>query len=144
MLGDILLTYINNTIIERNRALQQEAETIKLYVEQIGKSTIHGIDIGLRGYAILREERFFTPVDSAFMRKDSILSNIETRLLRQGYPHIGEFYTLKDSLNTYFEFCFHLKDLLRNGRDDEFLRHFSGDKGLYLWLQYLACQKNIA
>lgn len=144
LLGDILLTYFNNTIIERNRALQHEAETIKLFVEQIGKSTIHGIDIGLRGFAIQREERFFTPVDSAYMRKDSILSNIERRLIRQGYPQMAEFYTLRDSLNNYFQFCFHLKKLLVENRTAEFLKHFSGDKGLYLWLQYLNCQKNIA
>jgi signal transduction histidine kinase len=143
LLADILLTYYNNTIIEENRALQQEAEQIKIYTEQIGKSTIHGIDIGLRGFAIVREDRFFTPVDSAFMRKDSIISNIEQRLLRQSYPRMEEFYKLADSLHTYFYYCFHLKELLVHGNDKEFLRLFNSDKGLYLWLQYLSCQKNI-
>jgi signal transduction histidine kinase len=144
ILGDILLTYFNNSIIERNRALQSEAEAIKIFTEQIGKSTIHGIDIGLRGFAIRREDRFFTPVDSAFMRKDSILSNIESRLIRQRYPQMDEFRMLKDSLTAYFQFCFYLKKLLIEKRDDEFQRLFAADKGLYLWLQYLNCQKNIA
>src|SRR5688572_10177939 len=79
LLADILLTFFNNRIISENRALQQEAEEIKIYAEQIGKSTIHGIDIGLRGYALIREDRFFTPVDSAYMRKDSIIANLEMR-----------------------------------------------------------------
>jgi signal transduction histidine kinase len=144
LVADILLTYYNNSIITKNRELQMETEKTKLYTEQIGKSTIHGVDIGLRGYAIIREPRFFTPVDSAFMRKDSILSNIETRLVAQGYPKLDEFRVLKDSLEMYFRYCFHMRDLLAQGRDDEFRQLFTSDKGLYLWLQYLACQRNIA
>lgn len=144
LLGDIVLTYYNNSSMRKSRELQQEAETIKLYTEQVGKSTIHGIDIGLRGYTILREERFFSPVDSAFLRKDSILKNIEVRLLNQRYPAMSEFYALRDSLNNYFVYCFHLKTLLDQKKDDEFLALFTSDKGLYLWLQYIHCQKNIA
>ena len=144
LIADILVTYYNNSIIIKNRELQMEAETIKLYTEQIGKSTIHGVDIGLRGFVIIREERFFSPVDSAFMRKDSIISNIETRLIQQGYPKMAEFLALKDSLNAYFDYCFHLKNLLLNNQEKEFYRLFGSDKGLYLWLQYIACQKNIA
>jgi signal transduction histidine kinase len=143
LLADILLTYYNNTIIKKNRTLQVEAETIKLYTEQIGKSTIHGIDIGIRGYAIVREDRFFSPVDSALLRKDSILNNIEYRLARQGYDRMDEFNALRDSLNAYAQFSLHLKTLLSQRRDAEFMQSFSSDKGLYLWLQYLQCQKNI-
>lgn len=144
LLSDIALTNYNNTSMRESRALQQEAETIKLFTEQIGKSTIHGIDIGLRGYTILREERFFGPVDSAFIRKDSIIKNIEIRLLKQQYPGMPEFYALRDSLNNYFKYCFYLKTLLDSKKDEEFLKLFTSDKGLDLWLQYLNCQKNIA
>lgn len=143
LLAVILLTYYNTGIIHKNRELQREAETIKLYTEQIGKSTIHGIDIGLRGYAILREDRFFSPVDSAFLRKDSILSNIEYRLVKQNYPQLEEFYVLRDSLASYFDYCFEMKKFLERKRDKEFLTLFTSDKGLVLWLQYLQCQKNI-
>lgn len=143
LVANIGLTYYNNTIIDKNRALQNEAETIKLYTEQIGKSTIHGIDIGIRGYAIIREERFFSPVDSALLRKDSILNNIETRLIKQGYNKIDEFHALRDSLQDYVKFCLQMRALLSQNRDDDFRALFTSDKGLYLWLQYLRCQKNI-
>lgn len=143
LVADIGLTYYNNTIIDKNRALQNEAETIKLYTEQIGKSTIHGIDIGIRGYAIIREERFFSPVDSALLRKDSILNNIETRLIKQGYNKMEEFHALRDSLQDYVKFCLQMRALLSQNRDDDFRALFTSDKGLYLWLQYLQCQKNI-
>src|SRR5687767_5053598 len=138
LVTSIVLTHYNNTIIQRNKRLQQEAETIKLYTEQIGKSTIHGIDIGLRGYAIMENAQFFSPVDSAILRKDSILRNVEHRLKKQNYD-LTEFYALRDSLNGYIVFALELKKLLEENKREEFKRRFSSDKGLYLWLQYLKC-----
>jgi signal transduction histidine kinase len=143
LVANIFLTIYNNTIIQRNKELQQEAETIKLYTEQIGKSTIHGIDIGLRGFAIMENAQFFSPVDSAILRKDSILHNVESRLSKQNY-NLTEFYALRDSLNAYITFALHLKQLLLDDNKDEFKRLFSSDKGLYLWLQYLKCLEHIA
>lgn len=143
LIANIFLTHYNNRIIQRNKELQQEAEFIKLYTEQIGKSTIHGLDIGLRGYVIIPNAQFFSPVDSAILRKDSILYNVESRLLKQGYP-LTEFYALRDSLNSYITFCLHLKDLLDRGEKERFDAEFASDKGLTLWLQYLQFIENVA
>jgi signal transduction histidine kinase len=142
LVADIIFTYINNEIIKHNRELQIEAETIKLYAEQIGKSTIHGIDIGLRGYVIDRDPQFFTPVDSAIYRRDSILQNVEVPLKRQGYD-LTEFYALRDSLDGYIAFCLDLKKLLDNGQDEAFKKKFHGDKGLFLWWQYLMFVRHV-
>ena len=143
LIADIILTYFNNSIIKHNRELQIETETTKLYAEQIGKSTIHGIDIGLRGYVIVQEDRFFTPVDSAIIRRDSILQNVEVRLRKHGYD-LTEFNALKDSLNSYIDFCLHLKELLVAKNHAEFYQQFGSDKGLYLWWQYLMFIKHIS
>jgi signal transduction histidine kinase len=143
LVANIFLTIYNNSIIQRNKELQQEAETIKLYTEQIGKSTIHGIDIGLRGFAIMENAQFFSPVDSAILRKDSILHNVESRLIKQNYD-LTEFHALRDSLNSYVAFALKLRDLLVADKHEEFKQLFSSDKGLYLWLQYLTCLDNIA
>jgi signal transduction histidine kinase len=142
LVANIFFTIYNNTIIQRNKELQHEAETIKLYTEQIGKSTIHGIDIGIRGYAIIPNAQFFSPVDSAILRKDSILYNVESRLKEQNYD-MREFYALRDSLNSYVDFALYLKQLLLDGKEEEFKASFSSDKGLYLWLQYVKCLENI-
>jgi signal transduction histidine kinase len=142
LIVNIFFTHFNNQIIQRNKELQQEAENIKLYTEQIGKSTIHGLDIGLRGYVIIRNSQFFSPVDSAILRKDSILNNVESRLIKQNYD-LTEFNLLRDSLDSYISFCLHLKDLLAEGKDEQFKTEFSSDKGLDLWIQYLRFLKNI-
>jgi signal transduction histidine kinase len=139
---NIGLTYYNNTIIERNRAIQHEVEVAKLYYDQIGKSVIHSLDIGLRGFAIVRNAQFVAPLDNALIWKDSIITNAETPLKKLHYD-FRTFNVLIDSLDAYATYCYRLKKLLLQGRDEEFTRIFAADKGGHLWWQYLECEKDI-
>jgi hypothetical protein len=54
LVTNVVLTYYNNKIIKRNHNVQSQIEKVKLYYDQIGKSIIHSLDIGLRGYYIVR------------------------------------------------------------------------------------------
>jgi signal transduction histidine kinase len=138
----IVLTYYNNSIIERNEAVQEEVERARFYYDQIGKSVIHSIDIGLRGFAIVRNEQFSAPFDNARIWKDSILSNAEQPLIRLQYE-MSQFKVFKDSLDSYVTFCTMLRHLLAQGKDAEFKQKFAADRGAHLWWMYLELEKDI-
>jgi signal transduction histidine kinase len=140
--ASIILTYYNNSIIERNQALRMEVETAKLYYDQIGKSTIHSLDIGLRGFAIIRHKKFSEPMDKAQDWRDSLFENTEAPLRRLGY-NFAQYKAFKDSVLAYERYCLRLKDLLIQGKDEEFRRIFVQDKGARLWRQYLETEKDI-
>jgi len=142
LLADIVLTRHNNKIIRHNKDLQIETETVKTYYDQIGKTIIHSLDIGLRGYALVREDRFATPMLNARSWKDSIFMNIEMPLKRLNYD-LTELYVVKDSVDRYISYCFYLKELLDQNKTDEFITLFSTDKGVQIWGQYLECEENI-
>jgi signal transduction histidine kinase len=139
---NIILTYYNNTIIQRNQAIQDEVETAKMYYDQIGKSIIHSFDIGLRGYAIIRKAQFSDPMDKARRWKDSILLHTEMPLKRLHYD-LSKYIVFRDSLNSYERYCFYMRQLLAEGKDEEFTRLFAADKGAHLWWMYLECDKDI-
>jgi signal transduction histidine kinase len=142
LVTNVVLTYYNNQSIKRNHDIQLQVDQIKLYYDQIGKSIIHSLDIGLRGYYIVRTPSFVAPMDNAIHLKDSLLSNVETRLNELNYDRT-EYNIFKDSLNAYTEFSFMLKDLLIENRDEEFRRLFTTDKGAHLWGQYLRLENHI-
>lgn len=142
LLTDILLTSHNNKIIRSNKNLQVQAELIKRYHDQIGRVIIHSLDIGLRGFAIVREERFAVPMENVHMWSDSIFSNVEVPLKKLDYDLIN-FYALRDSVKAYTEYCFYLRDLLKENKTDEFLRFFSMDRGVGLWGHYLNSEEKI-
>lgn len=142
LMTNVGLTYYNNRIIKENQAIQSQVEKVTLYYDQIGKSIIHSLDIGLRGYYIVRTRTFAAPMDSAIVVKDSLLHNLELPLAALNYDN-QQYATFKDSLNAYADYSFMLKKLLVENRDQEFREKFVADKGAHLWWQYLMLEADI-
>lgn len=142
LLTDILLTRHNNSIIRQNKDLQIQTEAVKRYHDQVGRVIIHSLDIGLRGYAIIQEPRFAVPMENAHAWSDSIFSNIEVPLKNLNYD-LSTFHALRDSVNAYARYCFTLKQLLDENKQEEFLQLFSRDKGISIWAQYLDSEASI-
>lgn len=128
--------------MERGTSVRQQINIVKIYYDQVGKVIIHSLDIGLRGYAIKREAQFSKPMDNALAWSDSIFSNVEEPLKQFGYD-LSTFHVLKDSVEAYTKYCFHLKRLLTENNHAEFIKLFETDKGANLWGQYISCEKNI-
>jgi signal transduction histidine kinase len=139
---NIFLTRHNNEIIAENDRIQEEVEKVGLFYDQIGKSVIHSLDIGLRGYAIVKNKKFVTPLDNGIKWKDSILNSVETPLKKLGY-HSTSYEAFKDSLNSYVVYATKMKQLLAEGRDQEFVEQFTKDKGAHLWHQYVELERDI-
>ncbi|MGC1240240.1 MAG: ATP-binding protein [Chryseosolibacter sp.] len=142
LVANVALTYYNNEIIKENHGIQSQVEKVKLYYDQIGKSIIHSLDIGLRGYYIVRTPAFVAPMDNAIDVKDSLFQNVEIPLQQLHFDDT-EYRIFKDSLNAYTEYSFMLKDLLIENRDEEFINIFRSDKGAHLWWQYEQMEDSI-
>ena len=142
LVTNVVLTYYNNKIIKQNQDIQSLVEKVKVYYDQIGKSVIHSLDIGLRGYYIVRTPAFAEPMDKAIQMKDSLLHNFEVPLHALMFDDAG-YRIFKDSLDSYVHYSFMLKDLLIEDRDEEFRKIFASDKGAHLWWQYLELGKTI-
>ncbi len=142
LVSNVVLTYYNNKAIKRNQNIQSKVEKVKIYYDQIGKSIVHSLDIGLRGYYIERTAAFVAPMDKAINVKDSILENVEIPLRELRFDD-AEYSVFKDSLTAYTNYTFMLRDLLMQNRDEDFKRIFVSDKGAYLWWQYEQLEKKI-
>jgi signal transduction histidine kinase len=139
---DITFTQHNNTILHESLALQAETEHVKLYYDHIGRMVIQATDLGLRGYALVPEDRLGAPMSHARAWKDSIFDNVEVPLKKMDYD-MTQFHALRDSINAYVAFTFYMRQLVDEGRRDEFAKLFLEDRGAALWFQYEQCEKNI-
>ncbi len=142
LVANVTLTYYNNLIIKENYDIQSRVDEVKLYYDQIGKSIIHSLDIGLRGYYIVRTPDFVEPMDNALRVKDSLLQNVERPLKELNYFD-ATYLVFRDSLNAYADYTFALRQLLVEGREEEFRHIFSSDKGAHLWWQYVDLERDI-
>ncbi len=132
---NVVITLNNNRIIEENRILQRQAEEIKVTVSQFAIVIIHNLDLGIRGYALFKDEKFLYPMRFALRDKDSLFLSVGNLLKQQGYP-LEEFHQLQDSTNAYADLCVQMKILLDENRMEEFRQVSNQDKGYKLWLQY--------
>jgi signal transduction histidine kinase len=139
---DIVMTYQNNSIIENNRIVREDAVKAEMYFDQIGRSLIHSLDIGLRGYAIVPEASFIAPMFHAQVWRDSILQNATDPLKRLGYNFAG-FEIFKDSLDSYSAYCYEMKRLLDHADRADFIKLFSKDKGARLWGHYIDIERDV-
>ncbi len=135
LLLNIFFTYYNQQIITYNHSLKTKAEQIRSNVSEILWGTIHGVDIGLRGYAIVPEDRFSEPMDIAIRDKDSLFAQVEHDLIQQEFD-MYEFYRFRDSLDAYVGLVLLMKEKLDAGDTEEFHRLFEPDKGERLFYQY--------
>ena len=135
LLLNIFFTYFNQRIIIYNHTLQTKAEKIRSNVSEILWGTIHGVDIGLRGYAIVPEDRFFEPMKIALADKDSLFSQLEQDLQQQEFD-MQRFYQLRDSIEAYIALTRLMKHHLDQGNHAEFIALYSPDKGEKLFRQY--------
>jgi signal transduction histidine kinase len=142
LLADIFITHYNNVTLKQSRQTRSEIARVRTYYDQIGKVIIHSLDIGLRGYALVREERFAKPMDNAFLWRDSIYHNLETSLTNLKYTS-PRYDTFKDSVNAYIDYSFDMKGMLTRGDTASFRRAFAGDRGAKLWQHYLDCEEDI-
>ena len=139
---DITFTQHNNTILHESLVLQAETEHVKLYYDHIGRMVIQAVDLGLRGYALVHEDRLGSPMKHALSWKDSIFDNVEVPLKKMHYD-MTQFHALRDSINAYVAFAFYMRELVDKGRHDEFTKLFLEDRGATLWFQYEQCERNI-
>jgi signal transduction histidine kinase len=142
LLLDIFLTRHNNEIIQSNKDLQARTNKIKVYYDQVGKLIIHSLDLGLRGYAIVREPKLILPFNNAISWHDSLLTNVEEPLRKLNY-NFAQYNVFKDSLDSYFKYCIYMKELLDKGDEETFKRVFRKDRGGSLWAEYLKGEQSI-
>lgn len=142
LVTDILLTHYNNAAIKQARITRTQIAKTRIYYDQVGKVLIHSLDIGLRGYALVRTASFARPMDNSLAWKDSIFSNAEEPLVEVG-ADLTKFKLLRDSVDAYISFSFHLKDLLSKNDTSTFLRLLRADRGAQLWTQYINTEASI-
>jgi signal transduction histidine kinase len=142
LVTDIILTNRNNEIIQHNKGIQEETSRIKDNYDLIGQLVIHSLDIGLRGYAIVRTPQFVAPLENGSRIKDSMMVTVASSLEKLHYD-FSQFNVFKDSLDSYTKYCLYLRQLLQHGEEEKFKGYFASDKGAHLYWQYLECQKHI-
>jgi CHASE3 domain sensor protein len=133
----------NNQALKESTALKQESEQIIDQSEQVLDAVIRNIDLGLRGYALTKEEKLLGPLQSALETKVYVFDFLEESLTKQDYTDMASFYALKKGVEEYVRFSQEMIELVQKDEMEEFTQQLKLDKGYDLWMLYAPFQSKL-
>ena len=133
LIVQLLFSYRNSQVIEENIIIRQQAEQVKVNTLDIIR-TLHQLDIGIRGYALVPSQQLADPFDSAHFRIKTIFRVLDRELQAQHFDMMA-FQQMHDSVGKYFEIADVMFEDLRQNKRDEFLKLLAADYGYNTWLQ---------
>ncbi len=136
LVSNMLLTIRNNLTIQRTTELLQESESVKILTEQILTSTMHGLDLGVRGFALTKDDGMLNPYNGAMRLNTGIFRDLEKILNKQGYSNMKGLHDLEKEVDNYFKFSAQMLDNARMNDMEAFNAMLKQDKGYDVWFKY--------
>jgi signal transduction histidine kinase len=134
LLANIYLINRNNAIIRENKALQDEAEQIKVNTKEIIRN-VHFLDMTVRGYALTKVVDGQKDINGCFEFRDQTFAKLEPVLKKQNFP-MAEFFGMQDSIIYYFSVVDQLRHYVEEEKRPQFLALLNQNKGYYAWKVY--------
>jgi signal transduction histidine kinase len=122
-------------VIEANKLEQEQAEKIKVNTVDIIR-TLHQIDMGLRGYALIDSQVQLKVATDGFIKMDTVLRSLKWSLQSQGFP-MDSFKVMKDSIDLYFGTISNMVSMVRDRNYQDFNEVLRADRGLYTYRAYV-------
>src|SRR6478752_2681698 len=98
LVASMSLAIRNNYVIEENHALQQQTQRIRSLTQNILSTTMHGLDLGVRGYALTKDNNMLRPYEEALQSTPAIFRRLDSLLQKQGYEGRGELTAVNDEV----------------------------------------------
>jgi signal transduction histidine kinase len=134
LIVQLIFSYRNSEIIEENLALRRQAQQVKVNTLDIIR-TLHQLDIGLRGYALVPNSQLADPFDSAHIRIKSVFATLENELRAQHF-NMAILHQMQDSVEAYFRIADIMFQDLKENKREEFLKLLAADYGYNTWMEY--------
>ncbi|MBC7388836.1 MAG: hypothetical protein H7329_06480 [Opitutaceae bacterium] len=132
MIISLIMTRLNNSEITKNLNVKAQAQDILQTNSLILREVLHSIDLGLRGFAITKNEGLLQPMLKASESSNQIFGHLKAELDTQNYD-VKELNQVNFQVQSYMDFCTKMAEDIRAGRSDTFLSKLNQDKGYFAW-----------
>ena len=126
----------NNMVLKRTTVTQKQTQEIKSLTILLWNDVVRNLDMGVRGYALTKEEQMLIPYNNGLKTYDTIQSQLYTMLKEQGYPNERGFLLVKKGYDDYIEITAKMLELVKMDSLQQFKEELKQDRGLTLWKVY--------
>ena len=136
LMSSMAMAIRNNSVIRKNHQRQRQAELIRQQAEAILSKTMHGLDLGVRGYALNQEAAMLRPYEEAIQTNPVTFFKLDSLLQRQGYAHREDLQAVKTEVDNYVRFSKRMVEVAANGDMEKFKSMIREDKGYDVWQKF--------
>jgi CHASE3 domain sensor protein len=135
--ASMVMAIRNKSIIEKNSALQQQSIAVKSLTEQILSKTIHGLDLGLRGFAITHDDQMLIPYREAITENNKIFHRVDSLLRSQQYQDLQGLKEVETEVDKYIALCNQAISAIKLDTSlHEIITLLKEDRGYDVWKKY--------
>jgi CHASE3 domain sensor protein len=137
LIASMVMAIRNKTTIDHNSALQQQSARIKGLTKEILSETVHGLDLGLRGFALSREDKMLIPYRKAIEQNDHIFKELELLLAKQHYSKLADLRLVEAEVHSYIALCNQMIDIIKKDSTlNKVVAMLREDPGYVVWKKY--------
>lgn len=136
IIGNTAIIIYNNTVLERTTQVQFQTQKAKTLTDLIWMEVVKNLDVGIRGFAINKEEAMLIPFKEAIPKFDRILRDLTNVLKEQGFKQPELLQEIKIGVGNFIQDEYYLLELARLDSMEAFKRVLKEDRGRALWLVY--------
>jgi CHASE3 domain sensor protein len=135
--------WLNKREIVETNIIKSQAEEVKERLDNIFSVTLRQIDLGLRGYALTKNEQLLNPMLTGIASNVTNLKKIDSLLKIQKLDtSLAKFEKIKKGVTEYIEFSMEMKKKAEIDSMNEFVAMLKKDKGYDLWVLFAPFQAN--
>jgi CHASE3 domain sensor protein len=138
LVASMSLAIRNNHVIEVNHALQQQTQRIGTLTQEILSKTMHGLDLGVRGYALTKDNNMLRPYEEALEITPTIFRRLDSLLQKQDYQQRNELTAVDEEVRKYIKTSQEMIVMAQRDSMRQFTEMLRQDKGYDVWKKYSA------
>jgi CHASE3 domain sensor protein len=132
-----ILAIRNNQIIQNNLTLQLQSDMVKQRTTDILSRTMHGLDLGVRGFGLTLDDKMLIPYREAIATNPRTFYQLDSLLQQQGYDQRSQLGAVKAEVDQYISFCNSMIAKAREGDTAAFIAMLNEDRGYNVWFKYI-------
>jgi CHASE3 domain sensor protein/putative methionine-R-sulfoxide reductase with GAF domain len=145
IVASAIMAWYNKQELIRTARIKAEAEQVKFLLDGIFERTLRSIDLGIRGFALTKNEQLLSPLDGAIRANPGNMRKIDSLLTLQKLDtSVTAFIPIKKEIDGYIALANNMKAMIIAGNHDEFLAVLNQDKGYDVWRMFAPFYANIS
>jgi CHASE3 domain sensor protein len=134
--ANTIILYYNDSVLSRTTNVRVETERVKYLVSHIWNQAVRNVDIGLRGYALTKDEGLLGPYYDGKRDYPIIVNELRDLLTKQGLVEQKSLDSIAFGVANFIKACDDMVGMIKVDSMALFTRALKGDPGKDAWMIY--------